>query len=96
MADNQPTLNLKPFKVRLTSLKYDDRNARHHTDRNIAAIKESLQAHGQVTPLLVRKSTKTVIAGNGTMKAMVELGRKHAEVVFLNIEENEAISLGLR
>src|ERR1051325_10309124 len=90
------TQGLRVEKARLSSLKFDDQNARHHPERNIAAIKESLLAHGQVAPLLVRKADKSVIAGNGTMEAIHELGWTYADVIYLDITEKEARALGLR
>jgi hypothetical protein len=58
--------------VALTSLKYDKSNARTHSDRNVQAIKASLTEFGQREPLVVHKGT--VIAGNGRLRAMSELG----------------------
>ena len=59
-------------KVKVTTLEADARNARRHGAVNIAAIRESLARFGQRKPLVVWG--RTVIAGNGTLEAAVELG----------------------
>lgn len=60
--------------VAISSLKPDPNNAREHGERNLAAIKDSLCLYGQRTPLVVRKQNRMVAAGNGRLKAAVELG----------------------
>lgn len=65
--------------VPIADLKFDDRNARKHSPRNIEAIKESLKAFGQRKPLVV-SADGTVIAGNGTLEAAKALGWKQVSV----------------
>ena len=60
--------------VPISSLTPDPNNAREHGERNLAAIKDSLCLYGQRKPLVVRKQNMTVAAGNGTLRAMIELG----------------------
>jgi hypothetical protein len=57
--------------VPIGSVKLDERNARSHSDRNVASIARSLEKFGQRRPLIVHKGT--VIAGNGTLMAAVSL-----------------------
>lgn len=59
--------------VGVDTLQLDARNARTHGRRNIDAIKASLEKFGQRRPLVVM-SDGTVIAGNGTLEAVRELG----------------------
>lgn len=63
---------IKIENVSIDSLKHDDRNARKHSLRNIAAIATSLKTFGQQRPLVVWQDM--VIAGNGTLMAAKELG----------------------
>jgi len=58
--------------VDLSTLKFDKRNARKHSAKNIDAIAKSLQEFGQRRPLVVRKNV--VLAGNGTLEAAKTLG----------------------
>lgn len=69
---------LKVEYVPLASLQADPQNAREHGERNLGAIKTSLQRFGQVRPLVVYGDV--VIAGNGTMRAAAELGWKQIAV----------------
>ena len=62
---------------------------------NMAAIRASLSTHGQVEPLVVQRSTRMVIAGNGRMAAMRELGWGDAQCVLLDVDDNEARRLSI-
>jgi len=59
--------------IKLDALKPDPNNARKHSERNLDAIKGSLQAFGQRKPIVVAEDN-TVIAGNGTVEAAKQLG----------------------
>lgn len=86
---------LKIEKLKLSTLTPDPANARTHDRRNIDAIKSSLEHFGQTRPLVVTEDL-TVIAGNGTLEAMLELGWTHATVTrvpFGSAEEARAFAL---
>jgi len=67
----QPSLEVEV--VPIGDLALDPRNARKHGRRNLDAIRGSLEQFGQCRPLVVRHDLQ-VIAGNGTLVAMRELG----------------------
>lgn len=69
---------MKVKAVRLDSLTLDPKNARKHSERNLAAIKESLSRFGQRKPIVVRGSK--VLAGNGTLEAARSLGWTEIQV----------------
>jgi hypothetical protein len=67
---------LQPLAVDTTDLIFDPANARGHSPRNLEAIKNSLQAFGQRTPIVAQvndKGTKIVRKGNGTLEAARQL-----------------------
>lgn len=66
-------------RVRIDQLTPDAENARRHDRRNLEAIKASLQRFGQTRPLVVTKEG-SVIAGNGTLTAALDLGWTEVEV----------------
>jgi ParB/Sulfiredoxin domain len=45
---------------------------------NVAAIKQSLEENGQYRPIVVRRQTREVLAGNHTLQAAKELGGKRS------------------
>lgn len=47
-------------------------------------------------PLIARKATRVVIGGNGTLRVLRDLGWKRADVVFVDVTEEEAQLLSLR
>lgn len=82
--------------MKLAVLVADPANARTHDDANIASIRDSLEQHGQVRDLLIQQGTGFVIAGNGTMAAMVESGWTEASCTVLKCSDREARELSIR
>lgn len=80
----------------LAQLVPDPQNPRTHDQRNLKAIQASLAAHGQVEPLVVQKSTRMVIAGNGRLQAMLALGWREAKVVQLAVDDTQARQLSIK
>lgn len=76
-------------RVAIDSVTPDPENARHHTDRNLAAVTASLKRFGQQKPLVVDKNN-VIIAGNGTHAAAKALGWPTIVVAFSNLEGEEA------
>jgi hypothetical protein len=89
------TKKLKIETAPLASLVMDPENARIHGAKNLATIQASLEAHGQVQPLLVQKSTRMIIAGNGRATAMQAAGWDHAEVTIVDVDDATARRLSI-
>jgi len=87
--------NLEVATVAIDSLTPDPENPRTHDERNLASIKASLEAHGQVEPLVVQRSTRMIIAGNGRATAMKELGWKEVSVALIDVNDEEARRLSI-
>lgn len=66
-------------RIRIDELISDPNNARKHDEKNLAAIKGSLDQFGQRKPIVIQGNT--VIAGNGTLEAAKSLGWESIEVV---------------
>lgn len=77
---------LRPHAVRVDSLKADPANVRLHSSRNIDAIKRSLVAYGQQTPI-VTDNSGTVRKGNGTLQAARALGWTHVAAIASNLPD---------
>lgn len=86
---------LKVTTVKLTDLVDDPDNARTHDAKNLGAIRESLVQFGQVEPLVVQRSSKRVIGGNGRLEVMRQLKWTHAEVVLVDLDDAAATSLAI-
>lgn len=71
-------------KVALGSIKPHPRNPRIG---DVAAIADSLRAHGQYRPIVVQRSTRLVLAGNHTAKAARSLGWTHLDAVLVDVDE---------
>jgi ParB-like chromosome segregation protein Spo0J len=79
----------------LGELKPDPDNARSHDERNVAAIKRSLEEFGQVEPLVVQKGTSKVVGGNARLAAMYQLGWTECDVVEVEVDNLKAMALGV-
>ena len=77
MTNNENALEVT--QVQISDLILDPDNARKHNRKNLDAIKNSLTTFGQRRPLVVM-TDMVVIAGNGTLVAMRELGWKQCSV----------------
>lgn len=81
-------------RVDVKKLKFDKRNARKHDKKNIKAIKDSLVKFGQQKNIVAMEDG-TVIAGNGTLQAAIELGWDTIDVHWTALNKEEAIAYGL-
>lgn len=77
--NTRPGAELTITVVNTADLQLDPGNARKHGRKNLDAIKNSLTAFGQRRPLVVMPDM-TVIAGNGTLEAMRELGWEQVSI----------------
>jgi ParB-like chromosome segregation protein Spo0J len=86
--------DLKPERrtVKLADLKPWPGNANRG---DVELVRASLRTHGQYRPLVVQKSRMMVIAGNTTMKAMLEEGREHVDVDLLDVTDAQAEKINL-
>tara|TARA_R110000868_G_scaffold344903_1_gene605980 strand:- start:967 stop:1548 length:582 start_codon:yes stop_codon:yes gene_type:complete len=64
---------MKTTTVSLANLKPLDRNPRKHSKLQIAELKRSVEMFGQIRPLVVDEGNN-VLAGNGLLIALTELG----------------------
>lgn len=80
MTTPTPAPDLKVYQILISALHPYPGNARIG---NVEAIARSLQINGQFRPLVVRKETREILAGNHTWKAAKSLGWTHINVVFV-------------
>ena len=59
--------------IMISDIKTDRKNARKHSEKNLAAIQGSLAKFGQQKPIVI-DDKNTIIAGNGTLEAARALG----------------------
>lgn len=81
--------------LNVSEIKEWENNARIHTRRNLEALKKSLAAFGQTKPILVQKSSMSIIAGNGTYQAICALGWETIDCRILDISDEQAEALAI-
>ncbi len=86
---------LMKMVVDIDTLIPDPNNARLHPDRNLESIMDSLALYGQLHPLVVRKTSRVVIAGNGRLEAAKKLGWTKIAANFTDLSEADAVGYGL-
>lgn len=69
-----------------------DRNPRRG---NVDLIAESLEANGQYRPIVVRKGTNEVLAGNHTLAAAQHLGWDRIAVTYVDVSDDDAARIVL-
>lgn len=72
--------NLVIETISMSKLIHDPENARDHDEKNIEAIRSSLDSFGQRKPVVVT-AANLIVAGNGTVTAAQELGWDKIDVV---------------
>jgi DNA modification methylase len=83
---------LADLRVPIESLRPYSRNPRRG---NLEAIKASLQAHGQYRPIVARKGSGEVLAGNHTLAAARELGWDSLAATFIEVDDEQAARIVL-
>ena len=86
---------LTKLKIPIDVLTEDESNARLHEGRSIKAIKESLSRFGQQKPIVLRQDGKSVLAGNGTLRAARELGWTQIAAVKTKLKGEEAAAFSI-
>lgn len=82
--------DLHPLVVSIDRLSKDPENARTHPEENLAAVRSSLAAFGQVLPLVARRKDGRVLAGNGRLAVMQQEGWRFVAVIFT--EDDDALA----
>lgn len=93
MKPNNPQIDNQIYNVEINTLKEYPNNARIG---NTVAISESLKTNGQYRPIVVRKETNEILAGNHTWKAAKVLNWKTIKVTYVeNITDEQATKIVL-
>lgn len=72
----------------------DPQNCRRHGERNLAAIRASLERFGQQKPIVVTPDN-VVLAGNGTLRAARALGWSHVDVIRSGLDGMERVAYSI-
>jgi len=62
---------------------------------DLETLKESIKANGFYAPVVAQRSTSYVIAGNHRLAALDELGVDQVPVLFVDVDDDEAMRLAL-
>lgn len=85
---------LAPLIVPLATLREDPENVRAHPGPSVDAMVASLEAFGQVKPV-VRRADGTVIAGNATLRAARILGWTHLAALTTDLTGDDAAAFAV-
>ena len=79
---------MKTEKRKVEELVEDGNNSRLHDQRNLDAIKKSLEQFGQQKPIVITEKGR-VVAGNGTLIAAMDLGWDSIDVVVTKLNKKD-------
>lgn len=85
---------MKTEKIQIAEIFLDPANARTHPQKNMEAIRGSLQRFGQQKPIVIDQKG-CVIAGNGTVMAAQQLGWDTIEAVRTTLEGAQAAAFAI-
>ena len=71
---------MEVIKVALDSLELLEKNPRKHSQLQIQELKRSVEMFGQIRPLIIDENN-VVLAGNGLLTAMRELGKAEGDAI---------------
>jgi ParB-like chromosome segregation protein Spo0J len=91
-----PARALKVVYLPTKSLKPDRKNARSHGERNLGAIRASIDSAGVYQPILVQAGTHRVIAGHGRLIVFKEKGLAKVPCIVLDVDDAKAREISLR
>ena len=81
--------------VPIAGLVEDPTNARSHGERNLGAIKLSLEKFGQRQPIIVQKKGMIVRAGNGRLAAAKVLGWTEIAAIVIDEDDMDAVAFAI-
>lgn len=88
-----PAPDLGVYEVLCSALREYPGNPR---SSNVEALAESLKVNGQYRPIVVRKETREILAGNHTWKAAQSLGWEKLKVTFVEgLNDEQALRIVL-
>ena len=73
--------------VKIDTLIHYENNARRG---NVEVLADSLRVHGQYRPIVVQKSSNSILAGNHLVEAAKTLGWDKVDVVFVDVDDEAA------
>lgn len=87
--------SIRHLSVRVDLLVPDPKNARKRTQRNLSAIKNSLERFGFRQPIVVQKQGMVVRVGNGRLQVAKELGWPTVPCLVVDEADAEATAYAL-
>jgi len=72
-----------------------DKNAKKHSDEQVEKLAKLIEKMGWTQPIVVQRSSCSIIAGHGRRLAAIFLGLKKVPVVVLDVSDAEARALRL-
>lgn len=81
------------WPVEIVPLAEIERHPRNYREHDIGAIAASIQRWGVWRPLVVQKSTRFILVGNGEAEALRMLGRSEAPVRWIDVDDANALAI---
>lgn len=80
---------MKIEKMDIELLQHPEKNIRTHTEKQIVEFVRSIEMFGQIRPVVIDENN-TILAGNGLVMALREIGKTEADVLRIpNLTENQ-------
>lgn len=91
-----PTVTPDQLSTDLVPIEQVLEHPRNPRKGSVEAIRESLRAHRQYLPIVVQRSSGFTLRGNHTLKAARAEGYTHINVVYVDVDDDEALRILLQ
>ena len=82
-------------QIPIDELRPDPANPRHISESELEKLTQSIWKFGLIDPVIVRRESKTVVAGHQRLVAARKLGYKVVPVILLDISQEQSHLLNL-
>lgn len=82
-------------KMKLADMKPAEYNPRKITERALEGLGKSMEKFGNMVPMVWNKRSGNIVGGHQRYKTLVEAGVKEADVVVVDLDDNEEMALNI-
>lgn len=87
--------DIETTKMKLADMKPAEYNPRKITERALTGLGKSMEKFGNMVPMVWNKRSGNIVGGHQRYKTLVEAGIKEAEVVVVDLDDNEEMALNI-
>lgn len=88
-------VNVNIIKMKLADLKPAEYNPRRISDEAFAGLGQSISRFGMLANIVWNKRSGNIVGGHQRYKQLLEMGETEADVIVVDLDDNEEVSLNI-